>query len=120
MQDFRNLQVWKAAHAVTLDIYRMTQEFPQEERYGLTSQVRRSAVSIPSNIAEGCGRGSDADFARFVQIAMGSASELEYQILLADDLAFMHSAESQTLIEKVQRVKRMLIGLHKKLTANSR
>src|SRR5690606_8854940 len=120
MQEFRNLQVWKAAHAVTLDIYRMTQELPQEERYGLTSQVRRSAVSIPSDIAERCGRGADADAARFGHVATGPASEREYQILLADDLAFMQSAESQTLIEKVQRVKQMLIGLHKKLTANSR
>lgn len=117
MQDFRNLKVWKRAHQVVLDVYRCTASFPAEERYGLTSQVRRSAVSVSSNIAEGCGRGSDADFARFAQMAMGSASELEYQLLLAHDLQLLAKADYRQLSSDVQDVRRMLNGLLKKLTA---
>ena len=86
MQDFRNLSVWRLAHELTLAAYRETSRFPSSEQFGLTSQMRRSAASIATNIAEGCGRGSDADFGRFLQIALGSASELEYQLLLAADL----------------------------------
>jgi four helix bundle protein len=88
MKDFRQLQVWQRAHTFVLELYRETNSFPREELYGLTSQVRRASVSIPSNIAEGCGRRGDAKFARFCQIAMGSASEAEYQLLLARDLGF--------------------------------
>ena len=117
MQDFRNLKVWKRAHQVVLDVYKHTASFPPEERYGLTSQVRRSATSVPSNIAEGCGRGSDADFARFVQMAMGSASELEYQLLLAHDLQLLIKGDYRQLSRDVQDVRRMLNGLLKKLTA---
>ena len=87
MKDFRDLKAWERAHPLTLAIYRATRAFPREELYGLTSQLRRGATSVSSNIAEGCGRGSDADFARCLQIAMGSASEVEYQLLLARDLA---------------------------------
>lgn len=119
MQDFRNLKVWKRAHHVVLDVYRWTTSFPAEERYGLTSQVRRSAVSVPSNIAQGCGRGSDADFARFAQVAMGSACELEYQLLLAHDLQLLSKADYRKLSHDVQDVRRMLNGLLKKLTAKS-
>ena len=82
MKDFRDLQVWHKAHELALDAYRASSGFSQDERYGLTSQLRRAAVSIGANLAEGCGRGSDADFARFAQIAMGSASEAEYLVLL--------------------------------------
>ena len=103
---------------LTLDIYKLTASFPHEERYGLTSQMRRSAVSVPSNIAEGCGRGSDADFARFLQIAMGSASELEYQVLLAHDLRFLKEADYSQCTSQVQEVKRMLSAFLKKLTAD--
>ena len=117
MQDFRNLKVWKRAHQVVLNVYGCTASFPAEERYGLTSQVRRSATSVPSNIAEGCGRGSDADFARLAQIAMGSASELEYQLLLAHDLQLLPKADYRKLLNDVQDVRRMLSGLLKKLTA---
>jgi four helix bundle protein len=83
MKDFRTLLVWEKSHLLVLDIYQHLSSFPKEERFGLADQIRRAAVSIPANIAEGCGRGSDADFARFIQIAMGSASELEYEILLS-------------------------------------
>jgi four helix bundle protein len=87
MQDFRNLEVWKLSHGLTLDVYRTTKQFPDDERFGLTSQLRRGTASIPANLAEGCGRGTDADFGRFVQQAMGSSSEVEYHFLLAKDWA---------------------------------
>ena len=89
MKDFRNLKVWEKAHLLTLKIYKVTEEFPREELYGLTSQIRRACVSIPTNIAEGCVRSSDADFSRFLYIALGSTSELEYLILLSMDLKFI-------------------------------
>ncbi len=112
------MKVWEKAHLLTLDVYKQTAAFPEEERYGLTSQMRRAAVSIPSNVAEGCGRGSDADFARFLQIAMGSASELDYQILLAFDLAFLDETAYTRCTSQVQEVKRMLSGFIKKLKAD--
>ena len=86
MRSFRELEVWKQAHQLTLDVYRVSKPFPREELFGLTGQVRRSAASIPANIAEGCGRDGEAEFARFLGIAMGSASELEYHLLLVRDL----------------------------------
>ncbi len=111
MQDFRKLRVWQAAHALTLAVYGATKGFPKEERYELTSQVRRAAVSVPSNIAEGCGRGSRRDAAQFFQIAMGSACELEYQLLLARDLGFLTEPDYTKLESAVRNVKRMLAGL---------
>ncbi|NIM98448.1 MAG: four helix bundle protein, partial [Deltaproteobacteria bacterium] len=89
MKDFRKLKVWEKSHHLALSVYRETTSFPDHERYGLTSQLRRAAVSIPTNIAEGCGRGGDAEFARFLQIAYGSAAELQYQFLLANELNFL-------------------------------
>ena len=86
MKDFRELKIWQKAHALTLEVYRVTAESPRSELSGLTRQLRRAASSIPCNIAERCDRGSDADFARFLQMALGSASELEYQLLLCHDL----------------------------------
>jgi four helix bundle protein len=80
MRDFREFKVWEKAHSLTLDIYKATATFPRAEMYGLTSQLRRASSSIPANIAEGCGRGGNAELARFLQIGMGSASELEYHI----------------------------------------
>jgi four helix bundle protein len=103
MKDFRQLQVWEKSHQLALAIYKATKEFPKEELYGLTSQIRRASMSIPTNIAEGCGRGTDPDFARFLQIAMGSASETEYQLLLARDLDLLQN--------DVEEVKRMLASL---------
>ena len=115
MKDFRELKVWGKAHQLTLAVYQATATFPQAELYGLTSQMRRSASSIPTNIAEGCGRGSDDDFRRFLQIAMGSASELEYQILLARDLGYLDATISENLSSAVIEVKRMLASLITKL-----
>ena len=117
MQDFRDLKVWEKAHYVTLGVYKASATFPKDELYGLTNQIRRSSVSVPSNIAEGCGRSGDPDFARFLQIAMGSASELEYQLLLAHDLGFMNSTKYKTLVNQVIEVKRMLSVLLQKLRA---
>ena len=111
MQDFRQLRVWQKAHALVLDVYRTTQRFPREEAHGLTAQLRRAAVSIAANIAEGCGRAGDREFARFLRMALGSASELEYHCLLAHDLAFLTDGDFNRLTEGVVEVKRMLAGL---------
>lgn len=108
MRDFRELRVWNKGHCLVLDVYRVTAGFPREETYGLTSQVRRSAVSIPANLAEGCGRSGDAELSRFMQIAMGSASELEYHLLLAKNLNYLREADYRRLSESVKEVKRML------------
>ena len=115
MRDFRQLQVWDKAHQLTLLIYEVTQDFPREELYGLTSQVRRAAVSVPANIAEGCGKDTEIDLARYMQISMGSASELEYHLLLARDLNYLDETTYQTLSLKTVEVKRMLAPFIKRL-----
>lgn len=117
MQDFRNLEVWQKAHGLTLAIYRHTDSFPSSEQYGLTSQLRRAAGSIAANLAEGCGRGGDDDFARFVQMAVGSASELDYHMLLARDLGYLSDETYSNCKEDIDRVLRMLHGLLKRLRA---
>jgi four helix bundle protein len=117
MQDFRKLKVWEKNHNLTLEIYKSTESFPGIEIYGLTSQMRRSSVSIPANIAEGCGRRSDAEFARFLQIAMGSASELEYHLLLTRDLRFLKDSDYKKLDQRTIEIKQMLATLIKKLRA---
>ena len=117
MRDFRSLDVWKKSHKLVLAIYKASAGFPSCEKYGLMSQVRRAAASIPANIAEGCGRGSNRDFARFLQIAFGSASELEYHLILARDLGFLDATQQDALEQSTIEVKRMLTGLMKKLTA---
>lgn len=117
MKDFRTLQVWQQAHQLTLAVYRTTASFPRDELYGLTTQLRRSSASIAANLAEGCGRNGDAELARFCSIAMGSASELEYHLLLATDLKLIKSKDSQDLSQRVTEVKRMLTGLLHKLKA---
>ncbi len=119
MQDFRDLKVWEKAHAVTLSVYRATESFPVMERYGLTNQARRAAASVPANIAEGCGRATDADFARFPHVALGSASELEYHLLLARDLSFLSDPLHRTITADTQEVKRMLSALIARLRADS-
>lgn len=120
MQDYRNLKVWEEAHGLTKAIYRVTRAFPKEELYGMTSQLRRAALSIPTNLAEGTGRGSDRDFGRFVQIAMGSACEVEYLISLSEELAYLKKEESQQLNSHLSQIKKMLTGLLKKLKADGR
>ena len=120
MQDFRNLNVWGRAHRLTLDLYRVTRPFPQDERFGLTAQIRRAASSIGANLAEGCGRGSDREFRRFVLIALGSANELEYHLLLAVDLGYLTPERYAPMQTEVTGVKRMLSGLMNRLHADGR
>ena len=118
MKDFRQLKVWEKAHQLALALYKSTKNFPKEELYGLTSQIRRSSMSIPTNIAEGCGRNTDAEFDRFLQISMGSASETEYQLILARDLEFLPTETHEKLHNDVEEVKRMLASLLKTLRAD--
>jgi four helix bundle protein len=118
LRDFRNLKVWEKAHQLALAIYQATAAFPKNEQYGLTSQIRRACVSIPANIAEGCGRSGDAELARFLQIAMGSASELEYHLLLARDLNLLNSSDYEHLANGVTEVKRMLTSFIQKLKSD--
>jgi four helix bundle protein len=110
MRDFRELKVWHKAHALTLDVYRATKSFPREELYSLTNQIRRAAVSIGANIAEGAGKNSRPEFARFLQIALGSASELEYHLLLSRDLGYLVSEIHEQLSQEVVETKKMLTG----------
>jgi four helix bundle protein len=120
MKDFRYLKVWERGHKLTLEIYRMTSGFPREERYGLTSQIRRSCASIPTNISEGCGRSRDTELARFIEIAIGSASELEYEylLLLSRDIELINETDFTWLITEAIEVKKMLIAFFQKLKAN--
>lgn len=119
MKDFRDLKVWQKAHQLTLAVYQITATLPREELYGLTSQLRRASSSISANLAEGCGRNSDAEFARFCSIAMGSASELEYHLLLAKDLKLISQNDYEPLAQQVTELKRMLTVLIQKLKAES-
>ena len=115
MQDFKKLRVWQDAHALVLAVYRATATFPAVEQYGLTSQIRRAAASIPSNVAEGCGREGNGELNRFLHVAMGSASELEYQLLLARDLDYLTAETYATLEAPLLSVKRMLNALIQKV-----
>jgi len=115
MRDYRNLRVWDEAHRVTLAVYSVTQLFPREERFGLTSQARRAAASIAANLAEGCGRRSEGEKARFVQIAMGGGAELSYHLLLAKDLGFVTDESYEELNMRAGRVMKMLSALSGKL-----
>jgi four helix bundle protein len=108
MQDFKKLLVWRDAHQLTLAIYHVTASFPKDELYGLASQIKRSACSIPANITEGCERETNGELGRFLYIAMGSASELEYHLLLAHDLHFIDTQRYAQLNEQLDKVKRML------------
>lgn len=117
MKDFRQLKVWEKAHQLALDVYKSTKNFPKEDLYGLTSQIRRASMSIPTNIAEGCGRNTDPEFARFLQISMGSASETEYQLILAHDLEFLSKDNYEMLHLEVEHLKSMLASLLKTIRA---
>jgi four helix bundle protein len=115
MKNFRDLQVWSKAHNATLDVYRVTSSFPKEELFGLTPQMRRCSASIAANIAEGCDRRGNGEFHRFLQIASGSASELEYHLLLARDLGYVGPESYQGLNAQVEEVKKMLSSLARKV-----
>ena len=118
MQDFRKLLVWGKAHQLTLSLYQVTTTFPATERYGLTSQIRRASASICANLAEGRMRGTARDFARFTRIALGSASELEYHLLLASDLQFLTGDIYLGLHSSVVEIKKMLTSLGRRLMAD--
>jgi four helix bundle protein len=120
MRDFKKIQVWEKAHQLTLRLYKATSSFPKEEIYGLTSQIRRAAASIPANVAEGCGRDTQAELARFVHIAGGSASELEYHLILAHDLGYIDDIAYPELDSAVNEIKRMLNGFEKTVQSNAR
>ena len=111
MKDFRNLAVWQKAHSLTLQIHQTSASFPREEMFGLTSQLRRSAASMGANISEECRRSSDADFARFLQIAFGSACKTEYHLVLARDLHMISNESHARLQNELIEVKRMLASL---------
>jgi four helix bundle protein len=117
MRNFRGLVVWQRAHQLTLQIYRASAAFPAAERYGLTSQLRRAASSVGANIAEGCGHRSDREVGRYLQLALASASELEYHLVLAEDLGFLSATDASPLIEKTIEVKRMLTSMTSRLRA---
>jgi four helix bundle protein len=119
MRNFRQLDVWKKTHSLTLDVYRVTADFPATERFGLTTQLQRAAASIGANLAEGCGRETDADFRRFVQMASGSACEVEYHLILARDLDLISEESHELLNASVNEVKRMLVGLTRYLDSAS-
>ena len=111
MQDFRNLRVWFEAHALTIAIYPATAHFPDEERFGLMSRIRRICVSIPERIAYGCGCATDADFAHLIAQAMSFACALEYDLLLARDLGFLNDLAYTPLTSDLIEIKKMLSGL---------
>jgi len=115
VRDFRKIKVWEKSHLLALDVYAVTRGFPREETFGLTAQLRRCSASIPANIAEGCGRDGDAELRRFMLIAMGSSSELEYHLLLARDLALLGAHRYRTLSLQTEEVKRMLSPFINKL-----
>ncbi|HET8864070.1 MAG TPA: four helix bundle protein [Gracilimonas sp.] len=118
MRDFRKLLVWQKSHQLTMAIYKSTTFYPKEEMYGLTNQMRRSASSVPSNIAEGCGRNTQSQLAYFLNIGMGSASELEYQLILSKDLGFINDQIFKEQTNQVTEVKRMLTSLHQKVSSD--
>ena len=111
MKDFKDLRVWEKAHSMTIGVYKATKEFPREELFGITSQMRRAASSIGANIAEGTGRRSDGELTRYLHIARGSAAELEYHLLLARDLDLLSIAKFDLLRRQVDEVQRMLTSL---------
>jgi four helix bundle protein len=115
MKNFKNLNVWRKGIDLVVNVYKKSKQFPKEEIYGLTSQIKRSAISIPSNIAEGSGRNSDKDFNRFLDISLGSSFELETQLIIAHELEFLSDNDFNELNEKVIEEQRMITGLQKTL-----
>ena len=115
MKDFRDLRVWSKSHKLTLQIYSVTASFPKHELYGLTSQIRRCSASIGANIAEGCGKRGSNEFQRYLQIASGSASELDYHLLLSRDLRFLADEQCRDLMNGLTEVRKMLTALLEKI-----
>jgi four helix bundle protein len=111
MQNYKDLKVWEKAHEFTLRVYEVTKAFPKEEIYSLTNQLRRASSSIPANIAEGCGKNSQPDFANFLNIALGPANEAEYYLLLSKDLKYLKEESFNDLFKLINDIKAMLIAL---------
>jgi four helix bundle protein len=111
MRDFKDLKVWQKSHECALAIYRETEAFPRRETFGLTSQIRRAASSIGANLAEGCGRQTDGELARYIQISMGSASELEYHLMLARDLGYLNKERHELIQSQLTLIRKMLANL---------
>lgn len=118
MHNFKQLAAWKKAMSITVDVYKATMRFPKEEMYGLTSQVRRASVSICANIAEGCGRGTDKDFRRFLEIANASAFEVECLIIISQNLEFMDNDKAEDLTNRITEVQKMIFGLIRNINNN--
>lgn len=115
MKDYRNYTVWKKSHALVLEIYRITRSFPTEEKFNLVSQINRAALSIPTNIVEGCGRETEKEFVRFLHISSGSAFELEYLIIVSKDLNIIDSIVSDRILSEIDEIKKMLFALIHKI-----
>jgi four helix bundle protein len=115
MQNYKDLKVWGKAHEFTLKVYEVTKLFPKEEIYSLTNQLRRAASSIPANIAEGCGKNSQLDFAKFLNISLGSANEAEYYLILSKDLKYLKIEDFEILLKTINEIKAMLITLISKV-----
>ena len=115
MQRYRDLEVWKRSHALVLRIYQLTKSFPDEERFGLTSQLRRAAVSVPANIAEGSKRRKSQDYARFLNISEGSLSETDYLLLCSKDLGYLPESALEPIASEIEEVSRMLYRLRLKV-----
>ncbi len=115
MRDFKKYEVWQLSHQFCLEVYSLTKAFPKEELYGLTSQIRRAALSIPTNISEGCGRSGEKEFANFLNIALGSAHETENLLIIAKDLFYLNEEDFKRLDEKINLIKKKTYHLHKTL-----
>ncbi len=111
MQDFKKLQVWQKSHRLVLDVYAKTANFPSDELFGITSQVRRASVSIAANIAEGSSTGSDKEFARFLRVSAASATEVEYFAILVSDVGLLGKPAAHQWSEDVSEIRRMIVGL---------
>jgi four helix bundle protein len=115
MRDFRKLIVWKKAHNFALEVYNISKLFPKEEIFGITSQIRRAALSIPTNIAEGSGKNTSKDFSRYLSIAAGSASEVDYLLLFIRELKIVDDSQVDKLLNEISEIKKMLNSLHSKI-----
>lgn len=116
MRDFKKYEIWQLGHELVLSLYKETRNFPKEELYGIISQIRRAAVSIPANIAEGCGRDSDKEFNYFLNIALGTAAETEFLQILSKDLGYLDNDRFQFLDEKINLIKSKIYKLKEKLS----
>ncbi|HKI44470.1 MAG TPA: four helix bundle protein [Balneolales bacterium] len=119
MHHFKNLKIWQKARVVVRDVYEVTSNFPDSEKFALSSQLRRCSVSIPSNFAEGAGRGSDGDFADFLSFSIGSSFELETQLIIAKDLELVSDENYRHMISEIEEIQRMLIGFRNKIVGKT-